>query len=168
MFRYCYHFFLIGFIAAVLCFSFSKQSFAGENKVFHVPPNKLASYVLSTKGRKRVIMVWASWCPACRKKMPDYAKIEVAKPGSVIAISVDQEHRYLKKYLERSGTMPFKVIVVKRVRGEDFERALTANIGTAGIDSYPTIILLDENNKLVSQGNISTSKVKKFLGVQSR
>ncbi len=162
------YYFLVGFLAVILIFSYSEQGFAAENKVFHVPPNKLASYVESTKGRKRVVLVWASWCPACRKKMPDYAKIETTKPGSVIAISMDQEHRYLKKYLDRSGKMPFKVIVVKRVRGEDFGTAMKSTLGIREVKSYPTMILLDENNQVVSQGHISTSKVQKFLGVPSQ
>ncbi len=100
---------VLGFFAAALCGP--APAFAKEQTVYHVPPNKIAYYIAKKKGRKKAVVVWASWCPFCRKNMPAYIRQEKRTPGSMILISVDHDLEQLREYLDRTDLAPIKIIV---------------------------------------------------------
>lgn len=96
---------------------------------------KLSDY----KGKVVVLNIWATWCPPCRREMPDLDKLEKqfsASGLSVIALS-DEDPSIVRQYIEEhpfqfaSGTftdMPEQI----------------ADIGTR-----PVTILLDKNGQVV-------------------
>jgi len=135
---------------------------AEEQPVFHVPPQKIASYIAAKKGRKRALIVWASWCPYCRQKMPGLAKIEKQKPGSLTLVSVDEDFQDLRNYLNRTGALPFRIIVVKHTPGQSLNKSL-ATLKIAPVKGYPTAIYLDENNKVVQQGGLDIQHLRNFI-----
>lgn len=135
---------------------------AEEQPVFHVPPQKIATYIAGQKGRKRAVVIWASWCPYCRKEMPNLVKIEKEKPGALTLISVDEDFQDLRDYLNRTGPLPFKIIVVRQTPGQSLNKSL-ATLGIAAVKGYPTAIYLDENNKVIRQGGLEIEYLKKFL-----
>lgn len=153
---------VLGFFAAALCGPV--PAFAKEQTVYHVPPNKIASHIAKKKGRKRAIIVWASWCPACRNKMFDYVHAARLFPGSIILISVDDNLEQLRYYLDKTDLTPIKTLIVQNTPGQSLNKAL-ARLGAKPVNSYPTAILLDENNKVVQQGSGSSLDILSHVRV---
>lgn len=151
--------FLLGFVL----FSAPSPSYAKdtESKVYELPAQYIAKHVEATKGQKRVLLIYASWCPSCVQKMPGIMNLERAKPGSVIAVSVDDDYQDFARYVRKMKNPPFKVIVSK-----DSEDSLARQIKKFGVQPWeyiPQMILLDEDNQLVEQGSMEVEDVAQFL-----
>ncbi len=130
-------------------------------KIYHMQPYKISQYIKSTKGQKRAIIIYASWCPYCIKKMPGIMDLERVKPGSIIAISVDEEHRDFIKYTKRFESIPFKVILNN---GSEYKLVQSLKrYGVKAWDGIPYIILMDENNKVTGQANYSVEQVADYI-----
>ncbi len=132
-----------------------------DYKIYHMPSYKISKYIKSTAGQRRAIMIYASWCPHCVKKLPKMMDVEKVKQGSIIAISVDEQHSDFVRYLKKFKDIPFKIILNK-----DSEYKLAQNLKKFGIkawDGIPYIILMDEKNKVVGQGNYSVDKVADYV-----
>lgn len=142
--------------------SLSEPARAAEQPVYHVPPQKIATYIAGKKGRKRALIVWASWCPYCRREMPGLVKIEKEKPGSLNLVSVDEDFQDLRNYLNRTGPLPFRIIVVKDTPGQSLNKSL-ATLKIAPVKGYPTAIYLDETNKVVQQGGLEIEHLRTFI-----
>ena len=129
--------------------------------IYKVPPYKIAKYIKKTAGERRAIVLYASWCPACVQKMPGIIDLENAKAGSIIAISIEENYADFARYIRRLGTVPFKAIV-----NDGSESKLAQKLRQFGVrpwNSIPQIILMDEKNKVVEQGNFSVEKIANFL-----
>jgi len=57
------------------------------------------------KGKPTILVFWASWCPHCRKEMPQLKELYNQEGGDIqiIAVSMDKDLEKLKKYLEYFG-----------------------------------------------------------------
>ncbi|MCB1591534.1 MAG: thioredoxin family protein [Alphaproteobacteria bacterium] len=167
--RKCLRTFIIIVFAVlpVSVFGTAGAAYAKEQTVYHVPPKSIAAYIAKQKGRKIAVLVWASWCPACRNNMDKYISYEKKFPGSMIMISVDSDLEQLKNYLNRKNLEPLKVIVVKKTAGQDLNSALK-KLGISPVRSYPTAILLNENSVVVRQGSGSSMDIGFFLRQQAR
>ena len=153
------------FLFVVLCLSLSFSSgrayAAKDDKIYTLPAHYIAKHVEGTKGQKRVLMIYASWCPSCRQKMPQMMDIERAKEGSVIAVSIDENHTNFARYIRKIQSPPFKIILSK-----DSEYVLEKALKPIGVKSWeyiPHIVLLDENNKVAGQGSYSPSEIAEFV-----
>ncbi len=130
-------------------------------KIYDMPPYKIANIIKKTEGHKRIIMIYASWCPICVAKMPHIMDLERKKAGSVIAVSVDEKLRNLSRYIKRLKDVPFKVILNK---GTEYKlHQHLKQFGVKEWEGVPEIILLDENNKVIGQGNYSMDYIEEFL-----
>ncbi len=130
-------------------------------KIYKLKPNEIASHIKDTKGQKRIIMIYASWCPICVAKMPSIMGLERKKSGSVIAISVDEKYRNFSRYIRRLKDIPFKIILNK---GSDSKLAgQLEQFGVKEWEGVPEIILLDEDNKVLGQGNYNMDYIEEFL-----
>jgi len=62
------------------------------------------------RGKVVIFNVWATWCPPCRKEMPDLVRLSKMLPSSdfaVIGISVDEDLQALQKFVaEHHVTFP--------------------------------------------------------------
>lgn len=130
-------------------------------KIQKLSPYKIALDIKNTKGRKRAIVLYASWCPICVQKMPDIIEIERYSNGSIIAISVEESRHDFARYMNSLEDVPFKAIIIdgpewKLVK--EFEK-----FGIKVWDSVPHIILMDKNNKVVEQGNLPAGRIAQFL-----
>jgi cytochrome c biogenesis protein CcmG, thiol:disulfide interchange protein DsbE len=116
---------------------------------------KLSDY----KGRVVVLNIWATWCPPCRREMPDLDKLEkmYAQSGlSVIALS-DEDQSTVKTFIEQhpyqfsAGTFTTMPDVI------------------AGIGTRPVSILIDKKGQVAdmvvgARGfNFFEGWVKKYL-----
>ena len=143
---------------------FGGQALAKEDshKIYPLRPSRIADYIEFTKGQKRALLIYASWCPYCRSKIPDLIKMEDMKEGSVIAVSEDQNYSQFSKYITSLAHIPYKVILSNPKGSNTLPKALK-QFGVKAWRGYPTIVLFDEDNKVISQGTLSSDHIKSFL-----
>tara|TARA_B100001093_G_C26312717_1_gene794262 strand:+ start:37 stop:519 length:483 start_codon:yes stop_codon:yes gene_type:complete len=141
---------------------FQNHVFAKEQKIYVLPPEKIASYINATKGQRRALVFYASWCPACRKKIPDLMDMERAKAGSIIAVSEDKNRSNFARYIKKFDDVPFKIIISNPDGGSTLLNAVR-KFGVKPWNSYPTIVLIDENNRAVKQGYLPSKEIANFL-----
>ncbi|MCB1782759.1 MAG: redoxin family protein [Alphaproteobacteria bacterium] len=155
-------YFRLGFLV-LLAFVFVGAGVAHgyTHKVYPLPSSIVGKYIASTKGQKRVVMIYASWCPHCVEAMPDIMDIERAKPGSVIAISVDEDHAGFARYIERFKDVPFKIIINGSPKTE--LAAVLTSFGGRAWSGVPTYYLVDENNQIVDQGTYGVDYIATYL-----
>lgn len=153
----------------VLCFvpAFSGFALEPKHKIYHMAPDKIVAYIKSTKGQKKVILQYASWCPHCRAVMPKMIQLEQFRKGSVIAISTDQDAESFIRYINEYDDIPFPVVLLKRGRGDGLERLNQAmmEFGIVPPKGIPNMTLMDEKNRVVEQGNFKQNMdhVAEFL-----
>lgn len=87
------------------------------------------------KGRVLLLDFWATWCPPCKKEMPDIQRIHEQAKGkslAVLAISQDEDVKDVKEFLrERKLTLPAAM--------DD------GSVGQAyGVEAIPTTFVIDE------------------------
>lgn len=124
---------------------------------------KLSSY----KGKIVIVDFWATWCPPCRKGIPDLIAIqkEFSKDVVVIGVSVDQADgpRATKEkvapFMKEYG-INYPVVFFDKKVVEDY----------GGIESIPTAFVIDQKGNIVDKhvGLVAKSeyvnKIKSLLG----
>jgi len=107
---------------------------------------KLSDY----RGQTVIVNFWASWCPPCRKELPDFAAFHREnkdKGVAVIGIAVDENVPAIKKLVAESG-VGYPVVLG--------DRKVQADYG--GIRAVPTTIVIDKAGTIV----------KKHLGMMGK
>lgn len=69
---------------------------------------KLSDY----KGKVILLNFWATWCPPCRKELPDLSQISTElkdKDFVMIGVSVDDNQEVLNKFLE-TNRLPYTIV----------------------------------------------------------
>lgn len=148
--------------AFIICMSFSASAAEGGAKdVYHIPAEKIASVIDKAKGKRAAVVIYASWCPYCRKVMPEMAKAAKAHEGQVIAISVDKDVDTFKRYLDKNfGQTAFLPIVW------DQSDILAKGLSRFGIKpgrGIPFTALLDEYGFVHKQGVLDPKEVNAYL-----
>jgi thiol-disulfide isomerase/thioredoxin len=156
--------FFLSFVL-VICIAYGSQ-FAqaaeeARKDVYHIPAEKIASVIDKAKGKRAAVVIYASWCPYCRKVMPEIAKMAKAHEGQVIAISVDKDVDTFKRYLDKNfGQTAFLPIVW------DQSDILAKGLSRFGIKpgrGIPFTALLDEYGFVHKQGVLNPKDVNTYL-----
>ena len=105
---------------------------------------KLSDYA----GKVILLNFWATWCPPCRKEIPDLSEIskELGKKDFVmIGVSVDQEPAKLDIYL-KSNTIPYKIV-------NESGNLLTSYMYAAGNNQnvIPQTYIIDKKGNIVEK-----------------
>jgi len=150
-------------VAAVIFFIVNNAN--GETEQGPYPPNYNVDItsVLSLsdyKGKIVIIDFWATWCPPCRKGIPDLIKLKKLHKDSdfeVIGISLDASTR---GGATKNDVLPFiqeKGINYPIVTGDEQIMQLYG-----GIRSIPTSFVIDKEGYIVSyyQGLVSLEQLK--------
>lgn len=140
----------------------STDVYAGEvNKIHALPATQIVEHIENTKGKPRVVMIYTSWCPHCRRAIPEIMDIERNKPGSVIAVSLDDMRADFERYIKGIENPPFKIIL-----STDGGSVLSEALGKYGVKplkGIPHYIVFDADNKVVFEGNHDTSYIDGLL-----
>lgn len=182
---YIYTGFFIAVVALLFLFNNADYLFGGEEPNGPYPPNYVPAnqkssatapdFTLPTadgktlklsdfKGKAVIIDFWATWCPPCRKGIPDLIELQ-NKYGSkglqIIGVSVDQD------------TKP-EVIPFIKDKGINYPVVYADNkvvMNYGGIRAIPTSFVIDKQGKIVAsyEGLISSltyeNHIKKILGI---
>lgn len=73
----------------------------------------LIAAIAKHRGKAVLVNFWASWCPACRKELPELISLRKAFSGEelvVIGISLDQNPNALQRFMKK---MPFNYPVFR-------------------------------------------------------
>jgi len=97
------------------------------------------------RGKVVVFNVWATWCPPCRKEMPDLVRLSKLLPSSdfvVIGLSVDEDLQALQRYItEHNVSFP--------IYWDQGGRAIAAN--RLQVFKYPETFILNREGMLVDR-----------------
>lgn len=93
----------------------------------------------SLAGRVVLVDFWASWCPPCRKTLPQLGRLRSRHPGlAVLAISVDEDRSKALDFLSRK---PDTSVVFLH----DAEKAAAESYDLGGM---PSLYLIDKKGRL--------------------
>ena len=106
------------------------------------------------KGKVVVLDFWASWCGPCRMSVPEMNEVADSYAGKdvvVIGVNCDRDKSSAEKGVQDFG-MKYPVAWDE---GNSIQQCF-------GVDAYPTVIILDKNNKQagVTQGYIANGTAK--------
>lgn len=162
-----------GFFIGVILLMFVINNSGSEPEQGPYPPNyvpatqkssvKAAEFSLSTsdgktlklsdlKGKVVILDFWATWCPPCRKGIPDLIDLKKrygAKGVEIVGISVDQETKpdvvpFIKDY-----GINYPVVYA--------DNGVVINYG--GIRAIPTTFVIDREGKIVASYEGLVSKL---------
>ncbi len=109
-------------------------------------PVKGAQSLYDVKADKKIIIFWASWCPACNEEMPfvkEYYRNFKLSGGEIVSISLDFDESAYKE-----ATKDFEWFSYS-----DFLQWDTKSVMDYGISSTPTLLLVDKDNKLIKKAS---------------
>ena len=123
---------------------------------------KLSDY----KGKVILLNFWATWCPPCRKELPDLSTISTElkdKDFKMIGVSVDDNQEVLNTFLQ-SNKLSYTIVF-------EPEQLVTKYMSAAGQNQnvVPQTYIIDKNGKVVEAIMGSRSKadflemIKKYL-----
>lgn len=123
----------------------ASQSQAGPNE--QVPNLSFTDYngrtvaLADFRGKPLVVNAWASWCPFCRKELPDFAAAQKEFGDKVVIIAVDRAEPLgtAKKYSDGLGVTNNLVLLL------DPNDSLYQAIGGF---SMPETIFVDKNGNI--------------------
>lgn len=64
------------------------------------------------EGKKVIVNFWATWCPPCRKEIPDFKKLYNNKDVEILAINLEETEKSrddVKEFVHDDFEMPFPV-----------------------------------------------------------
>ena len=121
-------------------------------------PVKISSF----RGRKVVLVFWASWCPDCRAEVPQLkAMLSKADPSKVafVSVSFDRTFDAFKTYVDEN--------YLGGVQLFDSAGKKNSAVGAAyHIKWIPSLYLIDEDGKVIL-GTVVAEKVAKAIEADS-
>jgi peroxiredoxin len=118
------------------------------------------------KGKVVLVNFWATWCPPCRKELPDLSSIASdlqSKDFKMIGVSVDEDVNKLKSFLQ-SNSLSYTIV-------HDMTTLTGKYMEAGGINDnvIPQTYIIDKNGKIVESIIGGKSKadflqlIKKYL-----
>lgn len=98
------------------------------------------------KTDKKIILFWASWCPACMNEMAfvkEFYHNFKKEGGEIIAISLDYEEPAYTAAIKDSEWVNYTELLQWDTQG----------VEAYGVSSTPTFFLVDKDNKLIKKAN---------------
>ena len=94
------------------------------------------------KGKVVILDFWATWCPPCKREIPDFIKLHSeygSKGVQIVGIALDQLDK-VKAFVKENG-MNYPVLMGTN--------EVAASYG--GVEAIPTTFLIDKSGKIVTK-----------------
>ena len=109
------------------------------------------------QGETLLVNFWATWCPPCRKEIPDLQKLYDNKDVEILAVNMTdtEESESQVKDFVKEYDMTFPVLMDKE-----------SDVGmTYQIPAYPTTYIIDEEGRIqfVAMGAMDYEQMEKYL-----
>jgi cytochrome c biogenesis protein CcmG, thiol:disulfide interchange protein DsbE len=94
------------------------------------------------RGKVVVLDFWATWCPPCKKEIPDFIELQKqygSRGVQILGIALDQPDK-VSEFVQQNG-VNYPILL-----GND---AITAKYG--GIDGIPTTFVIDKQGRIVNR-----------------
>lgn len=130
-------------------FSIKSSDNAGKNNEwidFTWQENGKDVKLSDSKGKVLLLNFWATWCPPCKKELPDLSQIAKDYSGKnfkMIGISVDENPLALKTFLN-SNALSYTIL---HETGGLLEKYMSVTGGTDNV--IPQSFIIDKNGKIV-------------------
>jgi thiol-disulfide isomerase/thioredoxin len=114
-------------------------------------------------GQLILLNFWATWCPPCKKEIPDFIELQKAygdQGFQIISIAVDEEEA-VREYAEKMG-MNYPIMAVQ-AEGVGLAKRYGNGIG---ILPYTVIINRDGEISYTITGELSKKRAKELLKAQ--
>ncbi len=150
---------LLLFIILLSASAISNNALA-QSHYKEINTDNLSEVLDLNSGKKRVLLVYASWCPHCQVIYPELTKIEKEFPKSIKAISMNKDQNRLKRFLNKFPDSTIEPIVW------DTEYHMGASLNELGIEFsgyIPFIALINANGDVTQQGHVTTEEIRNFL-----
>lgn len=112
------------------------------------------------QGKVVLINFWATWCPPCKKEIPDFAEVYEAnkdKDFVILGIAVDQKD--LVKDFVAEFKVPYPI-----AHGEDDARKVAIGLGNS-IGALPYSVILDKEHtvRYAEPGELSKERLEALI-----
>lgn len=107
------------------------------------------------QGRPVLINFWATWCPPCRREMPDIVKAATTHPQLVVlAVNVQEEHELVQAFAE---TFQMTIPVVRDAEGDVRD--------AYDVRGMPTSVFIDKKGRIATiwTGFLTPELLDKFV-----
>lgn len=94
------------------------------------------------KGKVVILDFWATWCPPCKREIPDFIKLQSeygSKGLQIVGIALDQPNK-VQAFVKDNG-MNYPVL--------PGTSEVAANYG--GVEGIPTTFIIDKSGKIVTK-----------------
>ena len=125
------------------------------------PDGKILKFSEFSKGKYVVIDFWASWCPDCRKDLPEIIRLydQFHKHGvEFLGVSFDTDKEKWTDYIAKSGVPYPQVSELKRMNQSDVAKAY-------GVRWIPSVYLIGPDGKVLVSTVLSYKIEKKLYDV---
>lgn len=105
------------------------------------------------KGKVVVLNFWATWCPPCRKEIPDFIALqkEYGNRGLVfVGVALDDEGVSVVKPFAKEAGINYPLVIGDETVVKAYE----------GVEIYPTTYVIDRNGTIVSRHLGSLTKAE--------
>jgi len=119
--------------------------------------HSLAGY----KGKWVLVNYWATWCPHCRREIPDLNALHQDRRNNLVVIGIAIDYRSTKEVTDHAAKMRMSYPVVLGTS------RVVNQIGP--VQGLPTTYLFNPEGKMVAQqvGPITREAVQKYIASQS-
>jgi thiol-disulfide isomerase/thioredoxin len=113
------------------------------------------------QGKVRVINFWATWCPTCRKEIPEFIALQeqyAAKGLQFIGIATDDDQKPVDEYLATTKTN-YPILI-----GGFTGTALAHQLGNT-IDTVPFTLIVNQQGQIIHKqlGEFSRGKIMEII-----
>ena len=94
------------------------------------------------KGKVVILDFWATWCPPCKREIPDFIKLQSeygSKGVQIVGIALDQPNK-VKAFVKDNG-MNYPLLLGTN--------EVAASYG--GVEAIPTTFVIDKSGKIVAK-----------------
>ena len=94
------------------------------------------------KGKVVILDFWATWCPPCKREIPDFIKLQSeygSKGLQIVGIALDQPNK-VQAFVKDNG-MNYPILLGTN--------EVAANYG--GVEAIPTTFVIDKSGKIVTK-----------------